>query len=256
MNFWRGVMAWVMASRVVRPWSRGCSGVQEAVLAGQRPEAFGWALGLARSDASEGVIHLAYGHGDRQAAAADRLAIDALGDGLRGSGRPLLVTSGTLVRPAGRVGAEAGAPDPAAPGAPRMAGEHAARSLVGRGVRSSTVRLAPCMRDRVERGFAGALIDIAQKSGISGYIGDGSQRSGVGTSAGRCGGDQPVRSQPGRQELDQRGEDRSVGPVQPGPRIGLAQHGNLMPQHQQLGVLAADDRLSRTIQPQTRTKTR
>ena len=40
-----------------------------------------------------------------------------------------------------------------------------------------------------------------------------------------------------RQEPDQRGEDGAVGPVEPGPRIGAAQHGDLVPQHEQLGVL-------------------
>jgi hypothetical protein len=50
-------------------------------------------------------------------------------------------------------------------------------------------------------------------------------------------GDQTVRSQPSREQPDQRGEDRPVGPVQPGPRIGPAQHGYLVPQHQELGVL-------------------
>ena len=52
-----------------------------------------------------------------------------------------------------------------------------------------------------------------------------------------AGGDQPVRPQPCRQEPGQRGEHRPVGPVQPGPRMGPAQHGDLMPQHQELGVL-------------------
>jgi hypothetical protein len=51
------------------------------------------------------------------------------------------------------------------------------------------------------------------------------------------GGDQPVCSQPCRQEPGQRGEDRAVCPVEPWPRIGPAQHGDLVPQHEQLGVL-------------------
>ena len=42
----------------------------------------------------------------------------------------------------------------------------------------------------------------------------------------------------------------------PGPQIGAAQHGDLMSQHQELGFLEADDRLSRTSQPQSRTKIR
>jgi hypothetical protein len=50
-------------------------------------------------------------------------------------------------------------------------------------------------------------------------------------------GDEPVPSQPCWQEPDQRGKDGAVGPVEPGPRMGTAQHGYLVPQHEQLGVL-------------------
>jgi hypothetical protein len=53
-----------------------------------------------------------------------------------------------------------------------------------------------------------------------------------------AGGDQAARPQPSRQEPDQRGQHGAVGPVQPGPRISAAQHGDLMPQHEQLRVLA------------------
>ena len=52
-----------------------------------------------------------------------------------------------------------------------------------------------------------------------------------------AGRDQAVHPQPCRQEPDQRGEDRPVGPVQPGPRLGSAQHGDLVAQHEQFGVL-------------------
>jgi len=51
------------------------------------------------------------------------------------------------------------------------------------------------------------------------------------------GGDQPVCPQPSRQERNPRGQDRSAGPAEPGPGIGTAQHGDLVPQHQQFGVL-------------------
>jgi nucleoside-diphosphate-sugar epimerase len=132
----------------------------------------------AAAAASDGVIHLAYRHGEPSGVAAetDRRVIETLGDALAGSGRPLVVTSGTLVLPAGRVGVESDAPDPAAPGAARAACERAALALAGRGVRASVVRLAPCVHERVKRGFAGALIDAAQRSGYAGYLGDGSQR--------------------------------------------------------------------------------
>ena len=51
------------------------------------------------------------------------------------------------------------------------------------------------------------------------------------------GGDQPVRPQLRWQVPDQRGHDGSVGPVQPRSRVGAAQHGDLVPEHQQLRVL-------------------
>jgi len=50
-------------------------------------------------------------------------------------------------------------------------------------------------------------------------------------------GDEPVCPQLPRQEPDQRGHDGSVGPVEPGSGIGTAQHGDLVPKHQQLRVL-------------------
>lgn len=127
---------------------------------------------------SEGVIHLAFAHGEPylEAAEGDRRAIEALGAALAGSGRPLVITSGTLVLPAGRVGTEVDAPDPAAPGAARATGERAALALAWRGVRASVVRLAPSVHDRVRRGFVGTLIDAAERSGFAGYLGNGSQR--------------------------------------------------------------------------------
>jgi hypothetical protein len=37
---------------------------------------------------------------------------------------------------------------------------------------------------------------------------------------------------------DQCSEDCAVGPVEAGPRIGPSQHGDLVSQHEQFGVLA------------------
>src|SRR2546430_4635000 len=66
-----------------------------------------------------------------------------------------------------------------------------------------------------------------------------------------AGGDQPVHPQPCRQEPDQRGEDRAVGPVEPGPRIGTA---TSCRSTRSSASLEADDRPSRTSQPPSRTK--
>ncbi|MBV9802751.1 MAG: SDR family oxidoreductase [Solirubrobacterales bacterium] len=126
----------------------------------------------------DGVVHLAFRHGSplAEAAASDREAIEAIGESLAGSERPLVITSGTLVLPAGPVGTEADRADPDAPAGARSEGERAALALAGRGVRSAVVRLAPSVHDRVPRGFVGALIDAARRSGFSDYIGSGEQR--------------------------------------------------------------------------------
>jgi hypothetical protein len=68
--------------------------------------------------------------------------------------------------------------------------------------------------------------------------------------------DQPVPPQPCRQDPDRRGEDRAVGPVEPGPRIGAAQHCDSCRITSCSASLEADERPSRTGQPQTRTKIR
>src|SRR5271165_7042098 len=48
--------------------------------------------------------------------------------------------------------------------------------------------------------------------------------------------DQPACPQLPGQEPDQRGHDGSISPVEPGPGVSAAQHGDLVPQHQQFRV--------------------
>jgi hypothetical protein len=49
--------------------------------------------------------------------------------------------------------------------------------------------------------------------------------------------DQPVRPQARGQQPDQRCEDRPLGPVHARPGTGAAQHGDLVPQHEQFDIL-------------------
>ena len=132
------------------------------------------------------MIHLAFNNdiafsGDFQGAVdADRRAVEALGETLTGSDRPLVIASVTIVLAPGRVGTEQDAPglDPAAAGGPRarLATEEAALSFASLGVRSSVVRLPPTCHGDGYRGFLAALVGIARAKGISGFIGDGSNR--------------------------------------------------------------------------------
>lgn len=138
---------------------------------------------LSRQAASaDGVIHTAFNHDFSKFAEnceLDRRAIEALGEGLAGSDKPLLVTSGTARLAPGRLALETDIPAEGVGGYPRVS-EATAASLVAKGVRASTVRLAPSTHGAGDHGFVPMLIDIARRTGVSAYIGEGENRwSGV-----------------------------------------------------------------------------
>src|ERR1700761_6115319 len=129
---------------------------------------------------SEGVIHLAFKHeqmrsGDFAAAiAADLAVINAFGEALAGTGKPLVTASGTLA--VASLGRPATEDDAGAPGG-RTDAENLVLGLAKRGVRSSVVRIAPVTHSTLDRhGFARVLIAIARQAGVAGYPGDGSSR--------------------------------------------------------------------------------
>jgi len=138
--------------------------------------------------ASDGVIHLAFKHdmafsgGFQDAADADRRAVEALGEALAGSGRPLAIASGTLGLAPGRVATERDGHSPDAAAAlvsgprTRWATAELVLSLASRGVRSSVVRLPPTNHGPGDNGFVATLVAIARDKGVSGYIGDGTNR--------------------------------------------------------------------------------
>jgi nucleoside-diphosphate-sugar epimerase len=131
--------------------------------------------------AADGVIHLAFSHDFSDYVGAGKLdlrAVETLGAALEGTGKPLVVTSGTLmltrIAP-GRLGTEEIAADPGS-AAPRIASENAAVSMAERGVRASVVRLSPSVHGEGDKGFVPSLIGIAREKGVSAFVGDGSNR--------------------------------------------------------------------------------
>jgi nucleoside-diphosphate-sugar epimerase len=130
--------------------------------------------------AADAVIHAAYNHDFarvREHSEEDRLVVQALGEVLAGSERPLIVTSGTglVQRPTG--GGPVVETDPAASAAqaPRAATEEAADSIYAKGARAIVMRL-PQVHDTLHQGRIAQHIRIAREKGRVAYIGDGENR--------------------------------------------------------------------------------
>jgi nucleoside-diphosphate-sugar epimerase len=137
------------------------------VLRGSLEDLEGLRKGAATSDA---VIHLGFLHDFSKFAEnceVDRRAIEALGAGIGGSNKPLIVTDGAPVE----------TEDEAVPAdipTPRVS-ENTALGLLSKRVRASVVRL-PQVHDTKKQGLVSYLIAIAREKGVSAYVGDGSNR--------------------------------------------------------------------------------
>jgi len=133
---------------------------------------------------SDGVIHCAFDHSAfggndfskfLEVCEKDRRAIEALGDALSGSDRPLVITSGT-----GMGNGVPGQPatedhfDPNHPN-PRRLSEVAGAAAAERGVNVSVVRL-PQVHDTVKQGLITYMVLVAREKGASAYIGEGLNR--------------------------------------------------------------------------------
>jgi nucleoside-diphosphate-sugar epimerase len=124
---------------------------------------------------ADGVVHCGFIHDFTkfvQNCEIDRRAIEAFGDVLAGSTRPLVVTAG-IPALAGRVTTEADAVPTDHP-TPRVS-EQATLALAERGVHASVVRL-PQVHDRDRAGLVTYLIAVAKEKGVSAYVGDGQNR--------------------------------------------------------------------------------
>lgn len=124
---------------------------------------------------ADAVVHTAFNHDFLRDfslfatnAAQDERAIEALGQALAGSDRALLVTSGLSGLHPGATETDRPAPD-----SPRRS-EAAAKALAERGVRASTIRLAPSVHGIGDHGFVAMLARLARETGVSAYIGDSS----------------------------------------------------------------------------------
>ena len=135
----------------------------------------------AGADQAEGVIHLAFANdfsspeAVARSVAEESAALVALGEALLGSDRPLVTVSGTPWVP-GRASTEADPLPTDGPVGGRGRTVTAILDLASRGVRSTAVRMPRTVHNEGKGGFAGLMTEIARRTGVSGYPGDGTQR--------------------------------------------------------------------------------
>ncbi len=153
----------------------------QALGAGTRPGSLDDLDSLrAGAEAADGVVHMAFGGGDfadpDSLVTRDRTAIETLGQALVGSGKPLVVTSGTFAMTPGRVSTEHDAADLDSIVWFRIPGEQACLALAKQGVRASVIRLAPTVHGPQDHGFIPILVNTARRTATSTYIDDGANR--------------------------------------------------------------------------------
>jgi len=128
---------------------------------------------------TDGTVHLAFSNdfSDLERSIAEEgLAMDTIGAALVGTDKPFSTVSGTTLTP-GRAATEQDPLTTTGPVGGRGINAQRILDLSSRGVRTSAVRLPRSVHERyVAYGFAGILIDAARTSGVSAYVGDGSQR--------------------------------------------------------------------------------
>ncbi|MFJ4633450.1 SDR family oxidoreductase [Streptomyces sp. NPDC088847] len=141
-------------------------------------------LGSLRAGAAgaDGVIFAANKHISETTDPAARAqvelhAVEAIGAELEQTGKPFVVTSGVIGRTPGRLLTEETPAVPSAVTALRLPVEVSVLAMGERGVRSSSVRLAPTVHGQGDvRGFISMLIGVARATGVSAFVADGSNR--------------------------------------------------------------------------------
>ena len=132
--------------------------------------------GAAKAD---GVIHCGFVHNFADMAAfarsgqIDKAAIEALGDAMAGSGRPLIVSGGIGLLAPGRAATEEDE-QPADSPFPRVS-EQVGLAQAAKGVSPIVMRL-PQVHDPVKQGLVTYLVAIARAKGVSAYVNEGKER--------------------------------------------------------------------------------
>jgi len=125
---------------------------------------------------AEGVLHLANKHDWANPAAtnaSERAAVETIGAALVGTDRPFVVASGVAGLAPGRPSTEADPSPFVGPDSMRGGSENRGFDFVEQGVRTIAARFSPTTHGTGDHGFIAAIVGAAQRTGVSGYIGEG-----------------------------------------------------------------------------------
>ena len=126
---------------------------------------------------TDGTIHLAFIHDFTKIAEngqIDRRAIEAMGEVLEGTNKPLIVTSGTGLIAPGVVSTEDMRCD-SGPQVPRVS-EQAGLAYASRGVRAIAIRLPQVHGGGGKAGLITYLLEGARRKGAAAYVDEGTER--------------------------------------------------------------------------------
>jgi len=131
------------------------------------------------AETADAVIHLGFKHDFSDYAASgrtERAVIETFGDALAGTGKPLLFASGVAMAAPSGVLTEEDASPFSGPDAPRGGAEPLALGFADRGIQPVALRFSPTVHGDGDHGFTAVLVDIARRTGVAGYVGDGANR--------------------------------------------------------------------------------
>ncbi len=119
---------------------------------------------------ADATVHLANKHdwaNPAESSRAERVAVETIAEALIGTDRPFVVASGVLAaetEPSPFVG----------PDSMRGGSENRAFDFINQGVRAIAARFAPTVHGMHDHGFIASITEVAKRSGVSAYVGDGS----------------------------------------------------------------------------------
>ena len=131
------------------------------------------------AEAAEAVLHLANKHDFANPAvsnAAERAAVQTIGDVLAGTNRPFLLASGVAALAPDRPATENDPSPFHGAESPRGGSENLALEFIDRGVHTVSLRFAPTVHGAGDHGFIAIIAAVAREKGVSGYPAEGTNR--------------------------------------------------------------------------------